>query len=132
MNPDEMRPFARTALVAALAYVAIASGAPAAPAASAAPVAVGVGAREFSLSLYRTTVAPGVVRFNLTNFGEDGHDLAVIAPGGKLTGRIAEVRGAGGRGQVELRLTRSGRYTLLCTVADHAARGMRVKLRVKR
>ncbi len=130
MNVDDMRLPARTALVTTLAGAAIAAAAPAAPGAG--PVAVGLAAREFSLSLYRPTVAPGGVRFNLTNFGEDGHDLAVIAPGGKLVGRMAEVRGAGGRGLLELRLKRTGRYTLLCTVADHAARGMRVKLRVER
>lgn len=103
-----------------------------APAASSSPTAVGVSAREFSLSLYRPTVKAGTVRFNLTNFGEDGHDLAVIAPSGKQVGSTSEVRGAGGRGKVEVKLAKPGRYTLLCTLADHAGRGMKVTLRVKR
>jgi len=103
-----------------------------APAAAPAPVAVGVAAREFSLSLYRPSVRPGPVRFNLTNFGEDVHDLAVLAPGGRVLGRMAEVKSAGGRGQLELRLTRPGSYRLICTIAGHARQGMQVKLRVRR
>ena len=79
-----------------------------APAAAPAPVAVGVAAREFSLSLYRPTVRPGTVRFNLTNFGEDVHDMAVVAPGGRRVGHMAEVKSAGGRGRLEVRLARKG------------------------
>lgn len=120
----------RIALATLLALVTLTASAQAAPV-PAGPTAVGVGAREFSLSLYRPAVRPGAVRFNLTNFGEDGHDLAVLAPGGRTVGRIAEVRGAGGRGQVELRLRRKGTYTLLCTIAGHAKLGMRARLRVK-
>jgi len=77
-------------------------------------------------------VRPGTVRFNLTNFGDDAHDLAVVGPGGRVAGRMAEVPGLGGRGRLEVELRRTGRYTLLCTIADHASRGMRVSLRVRR
>lgn len=38
---------------------------------------VGVGAREYRLAAYRTSVPRGTVRFNLANYGEDGHDLVV-------------------------------------------------------
>lgn len=120
------------ALLALLLALLLAGGAAPAPAAAPSPTAVGVGAREFSLSLYRTTVEPGTVRFNLTNFGEDGHDLTVVAPGGRVAAHVAEVKGAGGRGSVEVRLAKAGRYRLLCTVADHAQRGMKATLRVRR
>jgi len=103
-----------------------------ATAAAPAPTAVGVGAREFSLSLYRTSVKPGAVRFNLTNFGEDGHDLTVLGPGGRVAGHLEEVEGFGGRGALEVTLPKAGRYRLLCTIADHAKRGMRATLRVRR
>lgn len=95
------------------------------------PTAVGVAAREFSLSLYRSSVPRGRVAFNLTNFGEDGHDLAVLAPGGRSLGRLAEVPSRG-RGRLLLTLRTPGRYTLLCTLPGHAAAGMRTRLVVKR
>ena len=41
------------------------------------PTAVGVGEREWRVALYRSRVPVGRVRFNVRNFGEDGHDLAV-------------------------------------------------------
>jgi plastocyanin len=127
MTVDEMR-LALVTVLLALALVPAAQAGPLRPD----PVAVGVGAREFSLSLYRPAVKAGsAVRFNLTNFGEDGHDLAVLTPKGTVAGRIDEVRGFGGRGQVEVRLRRKGRYTLLCTVAGHAKLGMRARLRVR-
>ena len=120
------------ALLALLLGLLLAAGAAPAPAAAPAPVAVGVGAREFSLSVYRTTVKPGSVRFNLTNFGEDGHDLTVLTPGGRVAAHLSEVDGFGGRGSVEVRLAKAGRYRLVCTVADHAQRGMKATLRVRR
>ena len=124
-----MRSFA---LLVLLLSLLLAGGAAPAPAAAPAPTAVGIGAREFSFSVYRTTVKPGAVRFNLTNFGEDGHDLTVLAPGGRVAAHLTEVEGFGGRGSVEVRLTKAGRYRLLCTVADHAQRGMKATVRVRR
>ena len=91
---------------------------------------VGVGAREYRLAAYRTTVPRGVVRFNLANYGEDGHDLVVQARGGHDLGRTGEVR-AGKRTTLQLRLA-PGTYRLVCDLADHAARGMVTTLRVTR
>ena len=121
----------RLLLMLCLIPLGAAAPAPAAPKAKG-PVAIGVGAREFSLALYRPKVRPGAVRFNLTNFGEDGHDLVVVAPSGKVVARLDEVKGFGGRADVEVSLRKAGTYSLYCTIADHAARGMRVKLRVRR
>jgi plastocyanin len=92
--------------------------------------AVGVGAREFRLSAYRTSVPRGTVRFNLTNYGEDGHDLVVRDASGRTLGRTGEVK-AGRRATLTLRLP-PGRYRLVCDLADHEARGMRTTLRVTR
>jgi plastocyanin len=116
--------------IAAAAGAALAAG----PATSAAPrrgTAVGVSEREFRIAVYRPQVAPGAVRFNVTNFGQDVHDLAVIAPSGRVVARSGELR-AGARTVVAARLSRPGRYTLLCTKADHAARGMLTRLVVRR
>ena len=110
-------------LVAAVVFV---------PAAAAsAGTAVGVAEREFSISLYRAMVRPGTVRFNVTNFGEDAHDLAVLAPGGARLAVSPEIR-AGRRHTLSVHLSRPGVYRLLCTKLDHPARGMRARLRVRR
>ena len=93
--------------------------------------AVGVGEREFRISVYRPRLRPGPVRFNVANFGQDVHDLVVLAPGGRAVAGTGELR-AGARVSVTARLTRPGRYRLLCTKAGHAARGMTAALRVVR
>ena len=92
--------------------------------------AVGVGAREYRLAVYRTSVPRGPVRFNLANYGEDGHDLVVRDAAGRELARTGEVR-AGRRATLRLRLA-PGSYRLICDVADHEARGMRATFRVTR
>lgn len=123
---------ARPLLLCCLAVAPLGLGVSVAPAADRPTTAVGVGAREYSLSLYRTQVRPGVVRFNLTNFGEDGHDLVVRTPAGRVAGRLPEIEGFGGRATLRVRLRRAGRYRLSCSIADHAKRGMKATLRVRR
>jgi plastocyanin len=113
------------ALVAALSTVGLAAAARPQP-----TTAVGVSAREFHFGLYRTSVPRGTVRFNLTNFGEDRHDLVVLTRDGRELGRSAEVR-AGERTTLRLRLA-PGTYKLRCDVADHARRGMRTSIQVTR
>ena len=107
--------------------LATASTADARPATS---TAVGVSAREYRLAAYRTTVPRGLVRFNLVNYGEDGHDLVVRARHGREVGRIGELR-SGKRATLRLRLA-PGSYRLICDLADHEARGMVTTLRVTR
>jgi uncharacterized cupredoxin-like copper-binding protein len=92
--------------------------------------AVGVSTREFRLTPYRTRVPAGEVRFYVTNFGEDVHDLVVRDARGRVISRSAEIR-AGARASVTVALRR-GRYRLSCDVADHAQRGMRAALTVVR
>ncbi len=91
---------------------------------------IGVGAREYRLSAYRASVPRGTVRFNLANYGEDGHDLVVRTSGGRDLARTGEVR-AGKRATLQLRLA-PGTYRLICDLADHEVRGMRTTLRVTR
>ena len=38
---------------------------------------VGLGMREYRFSVYRAHVHAGAVAFNMTNFGEDAHNLRV-------------------------------------------------------
>lgn len=145
----QSRRFLTTAVVAVAAGTAAAALAPAASpgsarearsgaaavqlAAAARPkrsTAVGVGAREFRLAVYRSRVRAGEIRFNLVNYGEDAHDLVVRDGGGRVRGRSVEVR-PGRRTTLTVRLGRGG-YRLSCDVADHAQLGMRASLKVVR
>ena len=68
-------------------------------------------ARASSASPPTARASPhGVVRFNLANYGEDGHDLVVETSGGRDLARTGEVR-AGKRTTLQLRLA-PGTYRL--------------------
>ena len=94
--------------------------------------AVGVGLHEYRIALDRSRVLPGRVRLNLENLGEDGHDVRVIGPSGAASavrGTSPEVK-PGARYTLKVTLRRRGLYRLVCTLADHEARGMVARLRV--
>lgn len=97
-----------------------------------APVtSVGIGEREFSVAVYRPRVRPGRLKLNVRNLGEDVHDL-VVRRAGRRVGALATVVKPGGTATLRLTLRRTGRYQLVCTVADHEARGMKATLIVSR
>jgi plastocyanin len=101
------------------------------PAASAAPATpVGLGLREYHISVYRPTVHAGRVAFNMTNFGEDKHDLQVVGPGGYRSAVSHDVDPFGGRLRFTVNLRRAGTYRLLCVKPGHVALGMKATLRV--
>jgi plastocyanin len=104
--------------------------APVAPHAARAVMAVGIGEREFKIAVYRPRVRAGRLKLNVRNLGEDVHDLVVRRKGRRIAGLSAIKAGATGTLRVTLRTP--GRYQLVCTVADHEARGMRATLRVVR
>lgn len=95
-----------------------------------APTPVGVGEREWRISLYRSRVPTGVVHLNARNFGEDGHDLSVRTAGGHVLKTLPELK-PGTTGTLRVRLRKPGRYVVFCSLADHEARGMRAVLRVR-
>jgi plastocyanin len=118
--------------VAALAATgAIGPGSAAGGPLDATGTAVGVSEREFRISPYRSAVAPGFVKFNVKNFGEDVHDLVVISPRGRKVGSTGEI-GAGKQGFLRVKLNKPGVYRLLCTQADHTARGMKSRITVRK
>jgi len=120
-------------VLAGLALAGCAAVAGAAPGTAQAPergTAVGVAEREFTISPYRREVRPGLVRFNVRNYGEDGHNLVVLGPRGKRLAESPEIE-AGGRYTLPVHLRRRGVYRLLCTQADHLRRGMTARLRVR-
>ncbi len=93
--------------------------------------AVGVSEREYRIGVYRSTVAPGNVRFNVTNFGQDAHALTVTTRRGTVIATSPEIRSER-QATLKVRLTRPGTYRLLCLKLDHAARGMRATVVVRR
>jgi plastocyanin len=101
-----------------------------APAATATQ-AIGIGEREFAIAVYRPKVRRGKVKLNVRNLGEDVHDL-VVERAGRRVGALATVVRPGAAATLRLNLKKTGTYRLICTVADHEARGMRATLRVAR
>jgi hypothetical protein len=86
-------------------------------------------ASEFRLGTSRSQAPAGVLVAQLKNNGQDDHDLAVRSAQGRIVASTGVVRhGALGRLRVRLR---PGRYVLVCTLADHEARGMRAVLVVR-
>ncbi len=111
------------ALAVALLLVPQVVGASAPP-----PTSVGVGEREWRVSLYRSRVPVGRVRLNVRNFGEDGHDLSVRTRAGRVLGTLPELR-PGKTGSLTLRLRKPGRYVVFCSLEGHEELGMRARLR---
>ena len=93
---------------------------------------VGLGMREYRFSLYRQTVHAGRIAFNMTNFGEDKHNLRLTGPGGYRSAVSPEVAPFGGRVRFTVNLRRAGTYRLVCLEPGHAAKGMKATLRVVR
>ena len=73
----------------------------------------------------------GRVRFNVRNFGEDGHDLAVRNRRDRVLGHLPELR-PDETARLTVRLRRPGRYVVFCSLEGHEAKGMRATLRVKK
>jgi plastocyanin len=118
-------------LVAFLLLTATALGAAAAPLLGArSPQRVQVTALEFEYRLSRLTVRQGPALIELVNYGEDEHDLVLRRVGGTKVWRLKKLL-PGSRATLSVRL-RPGKYRLWCAVADHAGRGMRATLRVKK
>jgi hypothetical protein len=112
-----------------LLTAALAALAASVPAVAAAPARLQVVALEFEYRLSRPQLRAGPARIELVNLGEDEHDLRLRRRGGTRTYGLAKLL-PGERRILSTRL-RAGRYHLWCSLADHAARGMRATLRVR-
>jgi plastocyanin len=124
----------RTAIAIAALAIALAGGSGASsarPHAHKSSVAVGVAEREWGISSYRAKVKPGRVRFNVTNFGEDAHNLQVVGPNGYRSRVTPDLR-SHERYTLSVTLRAQGVYRLLCTKPGHIKAGMRASIRVKR
>jgi hypothetical protein len=114
-------------LLAALALALTGSAAGSAAAGSFS--AVQASAREYSIALSRGRIAPGKLRLEFANFGEDDHDLAFRRIGSSAVRNLGVTRP--GRRSVGRFNVRRGSYLLWCTLADHRARGMSARLAVR-
>ena len=123
----------KTAFAIAALAVALAGGGHghAHPVAHKSSMAVGVAEREWGISSYRVKVRTGRVRFNVTNFGEDAHNLEVVGPGGFRSAVTPDIR-AHDHTTLSVTLRRQGVYRLICTKPGHIKRGMKASIRVKR
>jgi hypothetical protein len=101
-----------------------------APATAAAPARLLVSANEFQLTLSRASIKAGPAVIQLANYGEDAHDLRLRRIGGTRVYKIGTTAPAD-VGELDAKLL-PGTYKLWCSLADHAALGMRTKLVVKR
>jgi hypothetical protein len=115
--------------IAAMTLVALAVLGPAAATARG-PVTLGIAEREFRISTYADSVRRGPVKFNVTNFGQDTHNLVIKGPKHFLV-KGPDVE-PGSRASVRANLRRPGTYYLLCTRANHRKLGMHAKLVVRR
>jgi plastocyanin len=94
-------------------------------------VAVGVAEREWGISSYRAKVKRGRVSFNVTNFGQDSHNLQVLGPHGYRSAVTTDIH-PHDHTTLTLLLRRPGVYRLICTKPGHLKLGMRATIRVAR
>jgi plastocyanin len=92
---------------------------------------VGLGMREYRFSVYRSSVHAGTVAFNMTNFGEDAHNLRISGPGDYRSAVSRDVKPAAHL-RFTVHLLRAGTYRLVCLKPGHAEKGMKATLRVTR
>jgi plastocyanin len=114
-------------MTALLAALVLAMSTPPTPA-----TLFGLGMREYRYSVYRPSVHAGRIDFNMTNFGEDAHNLRVTGPRGYRSAVSRDVAPFGGRLRFTVHLRRAGTYRLVCLKPGHAAKGMQATLRVIR
>ena len=109
------------ALGVALAALVVAAPVAARPAAATATT-VTVTMKEFKFVLSKKTVPHGTVTFKLVNKGKLPHDF-------KIAGKKSKLIKAGKTGKLVVTL-KKGKLPYVCTVAGHAAAGMKGKLTV--
>jgi plastocyanin len=121
----------RAALVAGAAFAALAIGA--APAGAATP-RVSVVGTEFKFTPARPVVRPGLTMVQLVNKGEERHNLLLqkLNAQGKGVGPFVLIGpiGGGQKAQKAVRF-KLGRYSMVCTIDDHAEKGMKGRITVR-
>jgi plastocyanin len=91
------------------------------------PARTGVDLDEWAVRSSYRTLAAGRVDFNVTNVGEDDHNL-VVRSGAQDLGHLDLSPGADGTLTLTLP---GGTYVLYCSLTGHEAAGMRTEVTVK-
>lgn len=113
----------RITLALGVALAALIVAAPVAARSSAATATtVTVTMKEFRFILSKKTVPHGTVTFKLVNKGKLKHDF-------KISGKKSKLISPGKSGKLIVTL-KKGKLAYICTVAGHAAAGMKGKLTV--
>ncbi len=73
---------------------------------------------EFRFTLSKRVAPKGVISFAVTNRGKLDHDF-------KIAGKKTKLLKPGTRATLNVTIAKPGRYQFLCTVAGHAAAGMK-------
>jgi plastocyanin len=79
---------------------------------------------ELRFTLTKRTLAKGPATFTVTNRG-------ALVPDFKIAGKKTPIIGPGRRAVLKVTLAKAGKYPYLCTVAGHAAGGMKGVLTVR-
>lgn len=112
------------ALLAAVAAVLAVFAAPAGAHPKALRTTVTVAASEFKFVLSKKSAGRGVVVFKVTNVGAVQHDF-------EISGRRTRLLSHGQSATLRVTFLRKGAYPYKCTVAGHAAAGMKGVFTIK-
>jgi plastocyanin len=123
----------RWAGASAVLACVLAAGVVSTPAQARGVTAIGIqnGSSEFSFSLTRAKVKPGLAILQYTNTGEDPHDVMIQRKGGAEILEIGEIE-PGTFDRITTKLRKDSKYMLWCSLDGHREAGMEAELRVKR
>ena len=94
--------------------------------------ATGLQSPFYALTANEPTLAAGTIHFNVYNFDQDPHTIAVAdASGQQLTNPVAVPAGHPGTAVTVTVNLPPGTYVLYCTLPQHAADGMKTTIVVK-
>ena len=107
-----------TALVGGVLAAAVPATAATAQTQSAKATTITVAMSEFKFKLSKVSAPKGSVTFKVTNKGKIPHDF-------KVNGKKTKLLGAGKSATLTVNFTKAGKFAYICTVAGHAASGMK-------
>jgi plastocyanin len=94
--------------------------------------ATGLQSPFYAINAYQRTLAAGTIHFNIYNYDQDPHTLAIADSGGQqLSDTVAVPAGHTGTPVTLTINLPPGTYVLFCTLPQHAADGMETTIVVK-